>query len=203
MTSFGRILAYSSAHHVLGTETLAGLNWSVLVVNAPLFDKTTMKLAFILILLGYGTKAGIAPMHTWKPDAYSEAPVPVAAMLAAAVLNCALYGLIRIYVSTTRCLGPEFASQLLIIFGLLSVGCAGGHRPPAIQLVPKRVHACARGLRRAASLAADPAGRSPRGDLHWISSSHRRSRSGRRSGRAARRLVPVEEVLVDRPCVGR
>ena len=63
-------------------------------------------------------------MHTWKPDAYSEAPVPVAAMLAAAVLNCALYGLIRFYVLATRCLGPEFASQLLVIFGLLSIGVA-------------------------------------------------------------------------------
>ncbi|MBZ5595597.1 MAG: hydrogenase 4 subunit F [Acidobacteriia bacterium] len=124
MALFGTILTYYSAHHVLETETLAGLNWSVLVVHASQFDKTTMKLAFILILLGYGTKAGIAPMHTWKPDAYSEAPVPVAAMLAAAVLNCALYGLIRFYVLTNRCLGPQFASQLLIIFGLLSVGVA-------------------------------------------------------------------------------
>src|SRR5207248_2061301 len=62
MALFGTILTYYSAHHVLETETLAGLNWSVLVVNAAQFDKTTMKLAFILILLGYGTKAGIAPM---------------------------------------------------------------------------------------------------------------------------------------------
>lgn len=124
MALFGTILTYYSAQNVLGTDTLAGLNWSVLVVNAPQFDKTTMKLAFILILLGYGTKAGIAPMHTWKPDAYSEAPVPVAAMLAAGVLNCALYGLIRFYVLTTRCLGPEFGSQLLVFFGLLSIGVA-------------------------------------------------------------------------------
>ncbi len=124
MALFGTILTYYSAHRVLGTETLAGLNWSVLVTNAAQFDKTTMRLAFILILLGYGTKAGIAPMHTWKPDAYSEAPVPVAAMLAAAVLNCALYGLIRFYVLTSQCLGPQFASQLLIVFGLLSMGVA-------------------------------------------------------------------------------
>jgi len=124
MALFGTILTYYSAHRVLETETLAGLNWSVLVTNAAQFDQTAMKLAFILILLGYGTKAGIAPMHTWKPDAYSEAPVPVAAMLAAAVLNCALYGLIRFYVLTTKCLGPQFPSQLLIIFGLLSVGLA-------------------------------------------------------------------------------
>ncbi len=124
MALFGTILTYYSGHRVLETETMAGLNWSVMVTHAAQFDKATMKLAFILILLGYGTKAGIAPMHTWKPDAYSEAPVPVAAMLAAAVLNCALYGLIRFYVLATKCLGPQFASQLLIVFGLLSVGVA-------------------------------------------------------------------------------
>lgn len=124
MALFGTILTYYSAHTVLGTETLAGLNWSVLVTKAAQFDRTTMRLAFILILLGYGTKAGIAPMHTWKPDVYSEAPVPVAAMLAAAVLNCALYGLLRFMVLTSRCLGPDFASNLLIVFGLLSMGIA-------------------------------------------------------------------------------
>ena len=83
-----------------------------------------MRFAFILVLLGYGTKAGIAPMHTWKPDAYSEAPVPAAAMLATGVLNCALYGLIRFHVLAARCLGPQFGSQLLIFFGLLSIGVA-------------------------------------------------------------------------------
>jgi hydrogenase-4 component F len=124
MALFGTILTYYSAHEVLGTETLAGLNWSVLVTKAYQFDRTTMRLAFILILLGYGTKAGIAPMHTWKPDVYSEAPVPVAAMLAAALLNCALYGLLRFLILTSRCLGPDFASNLLIIFGLLSMGVA-------------------------------------------------------------------------------
>ena len=78
----------------------------MLAANASQFDHTVMRLAFILVLLGYGTKAGLAPMHTWKPDAYSEAPVPVAALLAAAVLNCALYALARFYVLTVRCLGP-------------------------------------------------------------------------------------------------
>ena len=124
MALFGTILTYYSAHQALGTDTLAGLNWSVLVGNASQFDKPTMRLAFILILLGYGTKAGIAPMHTWKPDAYSEAPVPGAAMLAAGVLNCALYGLVRFYILSSKCLGPEFASHLLILFGLLSMGVA-------------------------------------------------------------------------------
>lgn len=124
MALFGTLLTYYSAHRVLGTDTLAGLNWSVLVGSAAQFDKPTMRLAFILILLGYGTKAGIAPMHTWKPDAYSEAPIPGAAMLAAGVLNCALYGLVRFYILSAKCLGPGFASHLLILFGLLSMGVA-------------------------------------------------------------------------------
>jgi len=124
MALFGTLLTYYSAHQALGTDTLAGLNWSVLVGNAGQFDKPTMRLAFILILLGYGTKAGIAPMHTWKPDAYSEAPIPGAAMLAAGVLNCAIYGLVRFYILSAKCLGPAFASHLLILFGLLSMGVA-------------------------------------------------------------------------------
>ena len=124
MALFGTILTYYSAYGALGTDALAGLNWSVLAGNAAQFDKPTMRLAFILILLGYGTKAGIAPMHTWKPDAYSEAPIPGAAMLATGVLNCALYGLIRFYILSSRCLGPQFGSRLLILFGLLSMGVA-------------------------------------------------------------------------------
>jgi hydrogenase-4 component F len=124
MALFGTILTYYSAHQVFGTDTLAGLNWSVLAGNAAQFDKATMRLAFILILLGYGTKAGIAPMHTWKPDAYSEAPIPGVAMLATGVLNCALYGLVRFYILSSKCLGPQFASHLLIVFGLLSMGVA-------------------------------------------------------------------------------
>jgi hydrogenase-4 component F len=124
MALFGTILTYYSAYGAIGTDTLAGLNWSVLAGNAVHFDKPTMRLAFILILLGYGTKAGIAPMHTWKPDAYSEAPIPGAAMLATGVLNCAIYALIRFYILSSRCLGPQFGSQLLILFGLLSMGVA-------------------------------------------------------------------------------
>jgi hydrogenase-4 component F len=124
MALFGTILTYYSAHQALPTDTLGSLNWSVLSPHAAQFDKATMRLAFILILLGYGTKAGIAPMHAWKPDAYSEAPIPGAAMLATGVLNCALYALVRFYILSSKCLGPQFSSHLLIIFGLLSIGVA-------------------------------------------------------------------------------
>ncbi len=122
MALLGTILTYYSAHNILEAETLAELNWSVLVAHASQFDKTTMKLAFILILLGYGTKAGVAPMHTWKPDAYSEAPVPAAAILSSATLNCALYGLARFYILASRCLGTEYPGRLLLLFGVLSMG---------------------------------------------------------------------------------
>jgi hydrogenase-4 component F len=94
MALLGTFLTYYSGHRILGTDTLAGLNWSFLAGNATQLDKPTMRLAFILILLGYGTKAGLAPMHTWKPDAYGEAPVPAAAVFSSALLNCALYALI-------------------------------------------------------------------------------------------------------------
>ena len=124
MALFGTVLTYYSAHRVLGTESLSSLNWSVLVESAGRFDPTVMRLAFILVLLGYGTKAGLAPMHTWKPDVYSEAPVPVVALMATAVLNCALYALARFYVLTAECLGPGFASDLLVLFGLLTMGIA-------------------------------------------------------------------------------
>lgn len=122
MALFGTVLAYYSGRHVPGSDTLAGLNWSVLAGHAAQLDKTTMRLAFILALLGYGTKAGLAPMHTWKPDAYSEAPVPAAAILSSAMLNCALYALIRFYILSSRCLGADFPGGLLLIFGMLSMG---------------------------------------------------------------------------------
>ena len=124
MALFGTVLTYYAGHKLPGSDGLAGLNWSVLVTQAALLDKTSMRMAFILVLLGYGTKAGLAPMHTWKPDAYSEAPVPSAAILSAAMLNCAIYGLVRFYVLTSRCMGTEYPGNLLLILGLFSMGIA-------------------------------------------------------------------------------
>ncbi|MBZ5728443.1 MAG: hydrogenase 4 subunit F [Acidobacteriia bacterium] len=122
MALFGTIVAYYSAQHLAGSGELSSLNWSVLAGRAAFLDKPAMRLAFVLVLLGYGTKAGLAPMHTWKPDAYSEAPVPSAAILSSVMLNCALYGLVRFYVLTSRCLGTEYPGRLLLLFGMLSMG---------------------------------------------------------------------------------
>jgi hydrogenase-4 component F len=120
---FGTILTYYAAVNILG-ETGDALNWTSLISVANQFDPTIMKLAFIFILIGYGTKAGLAPMHTWLPDAYSESPTPVGALLSGTLVNCAMYGIIRFYSIATKSTGPEFTSNLMIIFGLLSLGIA-------------------------------------------------------------------------------
>lgn len=121
MALFGTLMTYYAASHIVGTESIEGLNWTRLISAAPSLNPKALRLAFIFILMGYGTKAGIAPMHTWKPDSYSQAPVPSAAILAAAVLNCALYGILRFHILASKCLGPEFSSGLLLWFGLGSL----------------------------------------------------------------------------------
>lgn len=118
---FGTIVTYSSAVGVLGEHTAQGMNWSVLAEIAPQFNPTAMRLAFVLVLVGYGTKAGLAPMHTWKPDAYAEAPVPAAALLGAGFINCAIYAIMRFNVLAQKCLGPEFPSALLVGFGIVTI----------------------------------------------------------------------------------
>jgi len=117
---FGTVFTYYSSVNV-GAEMQHGMNWSVLADIAEKFDPKAMRLAFILVLLGYGTKAGLAPMHTWKPDAYAEAPVPTAALLGAALVNCAVYGIARFDILAERCLGHQFTGHLLASFGVASV----------------------------------------------------------------------------------
>jgi hydrogenase-4 component F len=121
MALFGTLMTYYAASQIVGSESIEGLNWTKLIAAAPLLNPKALRLAFIFVLMGYGTKAGIAPMHTWKPDSYSEAPVPSAAILAAAVLNCALYGILRFHILASKCLGPDFSSGLLLWFGLGSL----------------------------------------------------------------------------------
>jgi len=118
---FGTIFTYYSSVNVLGPDTRHGMNWSVLIGIADKFDPKAMRLAFIFVLLGYGTKAGLVPMHTWKPDAYSEAPVPTATLLGAAFVNCAVYGIARFNVLAQECLGHAFSGKLLAGFGVASI----------------------------------------------------------------------------------
>lgn len=118
---FGTVVTYSSAVRVLPEHSHEGMSWSFLAGIADKFDPRAMRLAFVLIVLGYGTKAGLAPMHTWKPDAYAEAPVPAATLLGAGFINCAIYAIMRFDVLAEKCLGHEFPGRMLAGFGVGSI----------------------------------------------------------------------------------
>jgi hydrogenase-4 component F len=81
-----------------------------------------MRLAFVFLLVGYGTKAGIAPMHTWKPDAYGEAPAPLGALMSSALFAVAMYVILRWKVVADATLGRGYTGNLLLVLGLLSLG---------------------------------------------------------------------------------
>lgn len=117
---FGTILVYYSSEHVLGVSSEA-LRWSQLYRVAERLDPGAITVAFIFAVIGYGTKAGVAPMHTWLPDAHAEAPTPVSAMLSANMLTVAVYAILRFKALTDRSVGPEFASKLIIGLALLSL----------------------------------------------------------------------------------
>ncbi len=118
---FGSVLTYFSAAQVMGEHAENGFNWSVLLGMADKCQPAAMRLAFVMVLVGYGTKAGLAPMHTWKPDAYAEAPVPSAALLGAAFINCAIYGIMRFATLADKCLGHAYTGRLLVVFGVASI----------------------------------------------------------------------------------
>jgi hydrogenase-4 component F len=117
---FGTILIYYSSEHILGVSNEA-LRWSQLYRVAGELDPAGIKVAFIFALIGYGTKAGIAPMHTWLPDAHAEAPTPMSAMLSANMLTVGVYAILRFKVLTDRSVGPEFSGKLIIGMALLSL----------------------------------------------------------------------------------
>jgi hydrogenase-4 component F len=121
---FGTIFTYAAAIGKAG-DAMPSFNWSRLMAMAPQLDHHLMTLAFVFALVGYGTKAGLAPMHTWLPDAHSEAPSPTSAMLSGVSLKIAVYALLRFHILTTACLGSAFSRDLLIGFGLLSMLLAG------------------------------------------------------------------------------
>ena len=97
------------------------LNWVALKNMAPMLDAGVIKIAFIFILIGYGTKAGLAPMHTWLPDAHSQAPSPVSGLLSGALLSCALYALVRNLIIVQGAIGTGFPQFVLLSIGVLSI----------------------------------------------------------------------------------
>ena len=116
----GIIFLYVSSSGVLGEEK--GLDWSALFSGAQSLSSPILKFSFIFILIGFGTKAGLAPMHTWLPDAHSQAPSPISALLSGVLLNGAMYGIIRAVAIVNRNLGSNgFTGGLMIAAGLLSI----------------------------------------------------------------------------------
>ncbi len=97
------------------------LIWPDLFAHAHSLAPASLRLAFLLAVVGYGTKVGLAPMHTWLPDAHAEAPSPASAMLSAALLNTGMYAIIRFLAIARAGLGSEFPRVVLLVFGFLSV----------------------------------------------------------------------------------
>jgi hydrogenase-4 component F len=117
----GTVLMYYAASTEVGE---IGLSWTSLIGVAGRLDPAIVKLSFVFILIGYGTKAGLAPMQTWLPDAHSEAPPPISALMSGVVVNVGLYALMRFKAVTDIAAGPAFSSTWLLRFGLLSIALA-------------------------------------------------------------------------------
>jgi hydrogenase-4 component F len=117
---FGTILLYFAAEKLLGAGGGA-LLWTELNAVKGQLEPTVLSLAFVFLLVGYGTKVGLVPLHNWLPDAHAEGPTPVSAVLSGLLLNVALYAVIRCKVLVEGSLQSSFARELLMGFGLLSV----------------------------------------------------------------------------------
>jgi hydrogenase-4 component F len=123
---FGTIVLYLAAVKA-GMSPAAALDWVSLMNAAPqmAIDPHLLKLAFVFVIVGYGTKIGFVPMHSWLPDAHAEAPTPISALLSAVLLNCAMYAVMRYDAIVSHAAGPAFPHTLLLIFGVLSMVVAG------------------------------------------------------------------------------
>jgi hydrogenase-4 component F len=115
---FGTVLIYAAAAASAGA---GAMSWSAIMDVAPTLDPGIVRIGFIFVVIGYGTKAGLAPMHLWLPDAHSQAPTPVSALLSGVLIKCALLGIIRFQTIAAAACGPGFPTTVLLVFGLMSV----------------------------------------------------------------------------------
>lgn len=120
----GTVLLYFSAFALEGGEGSQLLHWDVLRDIAPLLNPDLLKIAFVFLLVGYGTKIGLSPMHTWLPDAHGHAPTPISALLSGVLLNVALYGFLRAKMIIDPAVGADFTRTFMLILGLGSVAIA-------------------------------------------------------------------------------
>jgi hydrogenase-4 component F len=117
---FGTILIYLAAQPVIGEGTNA-MVWTVLISQAAAFDPALLSVAFVFLLLGYGTKVGLAPLHAWLPDAHAEGPTPISAVLSGLLLNVALYALLRFKMLMAEAPQAVAPGRLMVTMGLVSL----------------------------------------------------------------------------------
>ena len=117
---YGTVLVYSNAVNVLADPHQAAF-WTSILPHAAELDPQLMRIAFVFAVVGFGTKAGIFPMHTWLPDAHSEAPSSVSALLSSVLLKCAVLVIIRYYALVMPSTGAAFPQTVLLILGGLSI----------------------------------------------------------------------------------
>jgi len=117
---FGTILVYMAALPVVG-EGLDAMIWTVLIQRSAGFDPALLNLAFVFLLLGYGTKVGLAPLHAWLPDAHAEGPTPISAVLSGLLLNVALYAVLRFKLLLAATPGALAPGPLMVTMGLTSL----------------------------------------------------------------------------------
>jgi hydrogenase-4 component F len=115
----GTIFMYYAGAQVLGQHY--NLAFAPLLQAAPRLGHTAVRLAFVLSVLGFGTKVGLFPVHTWLPDAHSEAPTPVSALLSGSLLAVSFYAILRYYQVAAGALGPRFPRDVLLVFGVASL----------------------------------------------------------------------------------
>ncbi|MHB8439009.1 MAG: proton-conducting transporter transmembrane domain-containing protein [Acidimicrobiales bacterium] len=120
MAFLGTVLVYLAALHS-GVHSPHPLDWTSLVAESHHLNPGVIRLAFALLVLGYGTKVGLAPMHSWLPDAHSQAPAPVSALMSGVLLTVAFYALLRFKVIANGALGIAFPRTLLVTVSLLSL----------------------------------------------------------------------------------
>lgn len=118
---FGTILLYFASEKVLGAAGVSALLWTHLDGVKEQLEPAVLSLAFVFLLVGYGTKVGLAPLHNWLPDAHAEGPTPISAVLSGLLLNVALYAVVRCKVLVEGSLQSALPSRMLMAFGLVSV----------------------------------------------------------------------------------
>ena len=121
---FGTILVYMAARPVIG-EGHDAMVWTALVEKAAGFSPELLNVAFVFLMLGYGTKVGLAPLHAWLPDAHAEGPTPISAVLSGLLLNVALYALLRFKILMTANTAAFAPGPLMVTLGLVSLIFAG------------------------------------------------------------------------------